>query len=357
MANGENTNSTPLRLFREIAAARSIEELKGLNRRVPDLAGQALDAGIGARKIVRLISRFNDAVTLRLITLLDSCEGIRLPEGATFLVLGSEGRGEQTLRTDQDNAIVYRDDLSPGELPAVKHFADRLVDALETIGVPRCPGDIMASSPRWRHSISEWKSLLDRWIAAPTPEHILCFGMFQDLRALHGDEFPVIRLREHICTAVQCHCCFYPNMANHVVRFPAPFTLFGRIRVEQSGTYKGMVDLKKAGIFAITTGASLLALEFGIIGGDTWEKLALLEKSGFLTHDDSETIISSFTFLVQLRLQQQVRDLDKSREPANCIDPHLMTDGDGRQLRQALKGVNTFLWIFRDHYLLDYTAM
>jgi CBS domain-containing protein len=357
MAIREKTDSEPFRLYGEIAAARSIKELSGISRRVPDLAGHALGTGVGTKKIVQLISRFNDAVTLRLITLLDSCEGIRLPEGATFLVLGSEGRGEQTLRTDQDNAIVYRDDLAPGELPAVKRFASRLVDALEAIGVPRCPGGIMASTPLWCHSVTEWKNLLDRWIAAPTPEHILCFGMFQDLRALHGDEEPVIQLREHICTAVQCHCSFFPNMASHVVRFPAPFTLFGRIRVEQSGTHRGMVDVKKAGIFAITAGASLLALEFGIIGGDTWRKLELLEKSHFFTHDDAKVIISSFTFLVQLRLQQQVRELAEGREPTNCIDPHHITDSDDRQFRQALKGINTFLWIFRDHYLLDYISM
>ena len=242
-------------------------------------------------------------------------------------------------------------------LRSVESFAARLVDALEEIGVPRCPGNIMASTPRWCHSVSEWKQLLDQWIAAPTPENILNFGMFQDLRALHGDEAPVMRLRDHICSEVQCHASFFPNMACHVVRFPTPFTIFGRVRVEQSGAHTGMVDLKKGGIFAITTGASLLALESGIIGGDTWNKLELLGKLGFFSSEDLETIVKSFTFLVQLRLQQQLRDISSGREPTNYVDPRSMTASEYEQFRHALKGVNTFLWIFRDHYLLDYISM
>lgn len=357
MPNREINRDNPFDLYKEIVAAQSITALKSISLRMLDTAEYALRANVSTKNIVQLISRFNDAITLRLIALLESTEGVRLPEGATFLVLGSEGRGEQTLRTDQDNAIVYNDDLPAGELRSVERFAARLVDALEEIGVPRCPGNIMASTPEWCHSVSEWKQLLDQWITAPTPEHILNFGMFQDLRALHGDETPVMQLRNHICTDVQNHVFFFPNMACHVVRFPAPFTIFGRIRVEHSGPHKGMVDLKKAGIFAITTGTSLLALEFGTIGGDTWKKLDLLEKLGFFISDDFETIATGFTFLVHLRLQQQLRDLSAGRKPSNYIDPELMTAEEHEQFRQALKGVNTFLLIFREHYLLDYISM
>lgn len=357
MPNREICSDNPFDLYQEIVAAHSIDALRGISVRMLNMADFAIRSNVSTKDMVQLISRFNDAITLQLITLLENTEGIHLPEGATFLVLGSEGRGEQTLRTDQDNAIVYNDDLPSGELRNVERFATRLVDALEEIGVPRCPGNIMASTPQWCHSISEWKMLLNEWIAVPTPEHILNFGMFQDLRALHGDETPAMKLRDHICTAVQCHGIFLPNMACHVVRFPAPFTIFGRIRVEQSGMHTGMVDLKKAGIFAITTGASLLALESGIIGGDTWKKLELLGKLGFFSSGDLEVIVKAFTFLVQLRLQQQLRELSIGSEPTNYVDPLIMTDTEHEEFRQALKGVNTFLWIFRDHYLLDYISI
>ncbi len=357
MPDREINSNNQFYLYQEIVAARSIEALRTIGERMLDAADGAIRSNIGTKKIVQLISRFNDAITLRLITILADTEGVCLPEGGTFLVLGSEGRGEQTLRTDQDNAIVYSDDLSPGELRAVERFATRLVDALEEIGVPRCPGNIMASNPSWCHSSSEWMTLLTRWITVPTPEHILNFGMFQDLRPLYGDAAPVLRLRDHITSEVKQYGLFFPNMACHVVRFQPPLTIFGRLRVEQDGTHKGLVSLKKAGIFAITTGASLLALEFGIIGGDTWKKLDLLGEVGFISSGDLETIVTAFTFLVQLRLQLQLRELSSGSKPTHYIDPRLLTEKEQEQFRQALKGVNVFLWIFRNHYQLDYISM
>lgn len=357
MPISEISKNNPSDLFQEIADARSIDALKGISARMLDTVDFAIRSNMSTKNMVQLISRLNDSITQRLITILENTEGIRLPDGATFLVLGSEGRGEQTLRTDQDNAIVYSDDLLSGELRNLELFANRLVDALEEIGVPRCPGNIMASNPQWRHSVSEWKQLLSQWITVPTPEHILNFGTFQDLRALHGDKTPVTQLRDHIREEVNCYSLFFPHMASHVVRFPSPFTIFGNIRVEQSGMHKGMVDLKKAGIFAVTTGASLLALEHGIIGGDTWGKLEGLGKSGFYSNNDLETIVTAFTFLVQLRLQQQLRDLTAGSKPANHVDPRLMTVNEHEQFRQALKGINTFIWIFRNHYLLDFISM
>ena len=273
---------TPLFLHQEIETAHSIDQLRALGVRLLDMVRFTISTGVDTKTIVYLISQFNDAITLRLIALLEGIEGIRLPEGAAYLVLGSIGRGEQTLRTDQDSAIVYSDDLPSEKFRDVERFATRLVDALEEVGVPRCPGNIMAANHQWRHSITEWKRLLDQWISVPTPEHILNFGMFKDLRALHGDETLGMQLRDHICAAVQRHTFFFHNMAGHVVRFPSPFTLFGRIRVEQNGEHKGVVDLKKAGIFAITTGASLLALEAGILGGNTWENSNFSESGDYL---------------------------------------------------------------------------
>ncbi len=344
-------------LQQEIDAARSIGQLREIGLRMPEMVRRAIRSNSDITRVVRQISRFNDSVTLRLIALLESTEGIRLPEGATYLVLGSEGRGEQTLRTDQDSAIVYSDDLSANEIRTVEIFSTRLEDALEEIGVPRCPGNIMAGNPQWCHSVSEWKELLSLWITVPTPDNILHFGTFQDLRPLYGDESYAMTLRDHICSSVQCHGLFFPNMAYHVVRFPSPFTIFGHIRVEQNGAHKGMVNLKKAGIFAITTGTSLLTLEAGAIGGDTWEKLDHLGKLGAFSTDDFETITTSFTFLVRLRLQQQLQDLAAGSTSTNCIDPHHMTGTEHEQFRLALKGVNTFLWLFRSHYLLDYLSM
>ncbi|CAG0973306.1 hypothetical protein GEOBC_01397 [Geobacteraceae bacterium] len=349
--------AVPCSLYREIEAAQTIGELRKLSVKIVDFVRLATSMHADTKSIVHHISQFNSAITQRLIALLESTEGIRLPEGATYLALGSEGRGEQTLCTDQDSAIVYIDDLPPEKLRDVERFATRLVDALEEIGVPRCPGNMMASTPQWRHSLTEWKEIIDQWVTVPTPEHMLYFGMFLDIRSLHGDETLGTQLRDHICAVVRLAPFFLPNMAGHVVRFPPALTRFGRIRVERSGEHKGKVDLKKAGIFAITAGTSLIALEVGIIGGTTWEKLELLGKRRVFTSGDLKIIVEAFTFLVQLRVQGHLRDLSANGKPSNHVDPLVMTDIERRQFRQALKGVNTFLRIVRNRYLLDYISI
>jgi CBS domain-containing protein len=343
-------------LYHEIETARSIGALRALGMKMLDTVRCVTLADADTRSIVHLISRHNCAITRRLIGLLESTEGIRLPEGAAYLALGSEGRGEQTLRTDQDSAIVYADDLPQEKIWEIERFATRLVDALEEIGVPRCPGNIMASCPQWRHTLTEWKQLLDQWITAPTPEHMLAFGMFQDLRPLHGNEGLGVQLRDHLRSAVWQTANFFPNMACHAVRFPSPLTLFGRIRVERRGEHRGKVDIKKAGIFAITVGASLLALEAGCIGGNTWEKLELLGRRRVITPGDLKTVEEAFTTLVRLRLQWQLRELAENRSPTNHVDPGVMTDRERQQFRHALKGVTTFLRIMNCRYLLNFIS-
>ncbi len=347
---------TPLYLNQEIDAAQSIEQLSRISTHMLDIVKNATAAGASARSLAELIAHFNDALSLRLIALLDHLEGLRLPEGAAFLVLGSQGRGEQTLRTDQDSAIIHNDNLSSTTLDQIARFSVRLCEALEQIGIPRCPGNTMASTPEWRQSVSGWKRLLDQWFTVPTPENMVNFGMFQDFRALHGHQGFEKILNEHIQTCIQRNTLFLAQMARHLVRFQPPLGMFGRIRVERRGEHRGKVDLKKAGIFSITEGASLLGLEAGIINGTTWDKLERLGQQGLLAATDAETISDAMSYLVHLRLQRQVKAMTAGQPPSNYIDPLVMTDKERDRLREALKGVASLQKIVRDRFRVDFIA-
>lgn len=287
--------NTPLYLTQELETANSVEELQAIGNRMLDMVRYATQTGADTQSLVQLISHFNDAFTLRAIELLEQHEVISLPARAAYLALGSEGRGEQTLRTDQDSAIVYRDDLTEEGKKQAQLFASRLVEVLEELGVPRCPGNTMVSNPDWFRSLSDWQRLVEVWISTPTPDHMVNFGMFQDLRVLHGEEELGQRLQQDILTAVKRFPLYLPNMARHIVRFPPPIGMFGRLKVERSGENKGMIDIKKAGIFAITVGSSLLVLETGRMGGSTWDKLALLKGKGIVSTKDSETVSTPST--------------------------------------------------------------
>lgn len=357
MSRSERGYHNPHDLHQRVAAADSIAELKEISTVLLAAVEHAVRGGSGARKIVEFISGINDAMTLRLIGILEETEGIRLPSGASYLVLGSEGRGDQTLRTDQDNAIAYPDDLPPRQLWYVELFAARIVDALEEIGVPRCPGNIMASNPEWRHSMTEWRLLLDQWITTPTPENVLKFGIFQDVRSLHGDLSLGGNLRDHINVTARNCPRFFPHMAFHAVRFPRALGMFGHIRLERSGEQKGKLDIKKAGIFAITLGVSLLALEIGVTNGNTWEKLELFKDSTILSGGDGKAIEDAFNCLVQLRLQSQLHELLADRKPTYYIDLKGLNDTELKELRRALKGVDILLYLLRNRYHLDSISM
>ena len=343
---------TPLYLNQEIEAATSVEQLARISARMVDMVHFASRAGTDIHSLVELISHLNDAFTLRIIALLQE-EGIRLPPGATYLVLGSEGRGEQTLRTDQDSAIIHADDFPDEAQEELARFSSRLVEALEMIGVPRCPGDTMASNPQWRHSLSEWKHQVEQWISVPKPENMVNFGMFQDFRTLHGDPSLEAELRAHLLETVRRNTLFFPYMARHIVRFPPPLSFFGHVRVERRGEHRGEVDIKKAGIFAVTETASLLALECGVSGGSTWEKLEMLRQKGILPERDAAVVAEAYSYLVQLRLQRQLKAIAAGKLPSNYLNPLAIPDVERDQLRQALKGIAILLRIIRMRFNLD----
>jgi CBS domain-containing protein len=347
----------PLYLSQEIEASESFEQLRTTGLRMLDMLQFATKSGADTQSLISLIAHFNDAMTLRIIELLDSLEGVRLPENAAWLALGSEGRGEQTLRTDQDNAIVYADNLPQKELDEIKHFAERMVECLIFIGVPPCPGGVMASNPVWRNSVSGWKQTLLNWITSPSPKNMVSFGMFQDLRALYGSSELEQTLKEHIISVSHHHSLFFPYMARNIVRFMPPMGMFGRIKTESRGEHRGTFDLKKGGIFALTLGISLLTLHYGSMGGNTWEKIARLRETGKIGEYDLDQIEESFSFLLKLRLQKQFRAMESGRQPTNYVDPLVLNEREREQLRDAFKGVNLLLHLLKDTFQLDMIRM
>lgn len=347
---------SPLYLVQEIESAVTIEQLNLIGTKMTGMLQYAVKTNADTQSLVQLISHFNDALTQRLIFILDTKHDVRLPAGAAYLTLGSEGRQEQTLRTDQDSAIVYRDGLSDASLTEVRRFAVRIAASLESVGVPLCPGNMMASNPDWCHSLSKWKQLVEQWIAHPDPDATVHFGVFQDLRVLHGDVSFEAELRTHICECVRKNAIFLPSMARNIARFKPPIGMFGRLLVEKKGTQRGKLDLKKGGLFALVRGISLIALEGGILGGTTWSKLERLRHLHLISDPDLDTIQEAFTLLVKLRMEKQLIALTSGKQPDNLVDPLVLSDRDRDRLRRALRGVDTLLHILKSRYQLDMIA-
>jgi len=334
-------SNSPQRLVRRIEEAQTVADLKELHQQVQELVTHLIGTGVPVKELVRLIAHLNDQILIRLITILRSGPFSDLTDRFAFLVLGSEGRGEQTLTTDQDNALVYADDLTPSELQRLVTFSEELISAVIEIGIPPCSGGIMANNAVWRMPLSGWKQVLDGWFGLPTPENILKVGMVADLRALTGDRGLEQELRHHITGRLKKNDMYLGHMLSNLLRFRVPLGWFGRIQTEK-GSYKGQLDLKKAGIFSITEGVKILALYEGVQGGGTEERLHWLMEAKVIDHRDGDDLQAAFYALVFFRLKSQVEAIREGRIPDNRVAHDRLNGMEQARLQVALERVRSF---------------
>ena len=344
---------SPQQLIREIEEAESLDELRELHDRVQGLVVHLVGTGVATRDLVRMIAHLNDRILLRLIHLVRTRRFADLTDRFAFIVLGSEGRQEQTLTTDQDNAIVFADDLAAEEVARIEAFAEALIADLIAIGVPPCPGGIMAKNAEWRRSLSGWCRVVDGWLENAVPENILKGSMFFDLRTLYGDAALERDLKAHIAAHLRQDAAFLARTALNVLRFKPPLGWFGRLKAERHGEHRGQMDVKKAGIFALTEGVKVLALEAGMLGGSTRERLQALVGAQILSAKQGEDLEASFDYLVFLRLRSQVAAIGAGRKPSNYIPLDHLNHMEKGRLKLALEEVGDFQEVLRRHYSLD----
>ena len=332
---------SPQQMVREIEETRNLDELKALHERVQGLVEHLIGTGVPIRDLVRLIAHLNDRIVIRLLDLIRRERFQDLTDRFAFLVLGSEGRGEQTLTTDQDNALVFADDLQPGELLRLEEFSHALIEAIIGIGIPSCPGGIMANQPLWRHNLTGWRQQLDTWFNTPVPENILKVSMFSDMRTLYGNRSLEQKLRSHVSGRLVGNEAFLGHMTGNLLNFRVPLGWFGRIKTEK-GAHKGRLDLKKAGIFAITEGVKILALSQGLQEQNTEERLNRLRERDVLSPAETGDLIAVYNTLVYFRLRTQIEALREGREPDNRLKLDSLNRMELGRLRVALEGVRSF---------------
>ncbi|MCG5535931.1 DUF294 nucleotidyltransferase-like domain-containing protein [Ectothiorhodospira mobilis] len=339
---------SPHQLVRDIERSNSVEDLRAMHTRIQDLILHLSGTTTPVAEMVRLIARLNDHILMRLIQLLVKRDFRDLPRGLAFVVMGSEGRMEQTLSTDQDNAILYADGLEDHQVDRIRAFSEALIDALVEIGVPPCPGGIMARNAAWRRSLADWMHELDRWLTTPSPKNIPNASMFTDLRTLYGDASLERRLKAHIYRRLDENKLFVMRMAENMQRFAPPLGWRGRIKTGSGGE----VDLKKAGIFALTDGIKALALEAHALDGDTHQRVQTLVKQGVLERDQAGDLLESFDFLVLMRLRGQVRAIQRGRKPGNSVRLPDLSQMEQGKLRIALEDVARFQRFVASHFNL-----
>ncbi|MGD9786482.1 MAG: DUF294 nucleotidyltransferase-like domain-containing protein [Sulfuricellaceae bacterium] len=320
---------------------REAADLPTLQQAVKDirqLAHNMLAQGVAAEQLTQILSTLNDLLTSRIIEL----EEARLPMSARqriagkycWLALGSEGRFEQTLNTDQDNGILFEAG-SAGEAEELRAIllplAKGINDALASCGFPLCKGEIMASNPKWCLSLEEWRRTFSRWIDQGEPEALLNASIFFDFRPLHGDAALAASLRQWLARTAQANPRFLHQMAANALRNRPPLGLVREFSVREDRT----LDLKLNGITPFVDAARIYGLATGQAQTGTVQRLRAAATRLKIGGAEVEGWVEAFLFIQLLRLRRQHEE--EGAAGANCINPDRLNDLDRRILKEAFR--------------------
>jgi len=320
---------SPLYLLRQL---ENLNAPNILSRYALEIAGTVeamFKGGLDVTHIGRVIASLNDALVRRLLRMAEQELGPP-PTPYAWLVFGSEGRMEQAMLTDQDNALVYLDDTTEAKTYFAK-FAERVVNGLIRAGFPPCPGGYMAT--KWCYPRAEWERLFQGWVDNPEPQALLEIGIFFDFRAIYG-ELSTEPLEQIIARAGRSGI-FISHLTRAALEFRPPLGFFRRIRLEEDGR----VDLKAGGIAPVVSMARIYALKAGIRTRSTLERLAEAQTAGVLSQTGAETLTETYRFLFQLRLRDQLAAMEANQTLDNKVRLEALSAVEKRHLKEAFSAI------------------
>jgi CBS domain-containing protein len=315
-----------------IGSARTIAALKHAAGDIRNLTRNLLAQGVGAEALTRTIAALNDTLTRQVLALVQQ-EHPALDAPWCWLALGSEGRGEQTLATDQDNALIFSDaEGTSVETTRRKllSFAREVNDALAQLGFPLCTGGIMASNPAWCLTADEWRHQFTSWLTEPTPAALLNANIFFDFRPLAGEVRLADELRAWLLARTHGNQLFLRLIVANALQTEPPLGLIRAFAVDEKD---GMIDLKTRGTRIFVDAARVFALAEGIREPGTVERL---RNAGGRIGAEAKHVaatIDAFHFLQVLRLRTQ----ESPGGSVNRIDPQQLNEIDQRMLQEAFR--------------------
>jgi CBS domain-containing protein len=316
-------------LSNALRGAESTDSLRDLAIDIRRFAQRLLSQGVHARQLTSLISHFNDLLTQRLLDLLAIKHQLSKHQ-ACWIALGSEGREEQTIATDQDNALILHNDCDDATRTRWLAFALEANTALDSFGFPLCKGNIMASNSELCMTVKQWQNRFTNWIEHGAPQDLLNASVFFDLRGLWGST-PLSQTLQHtINTLTPQVPRFLKQLAANALTRTLPLTWTGAIDADATG----MVDLKLRGSAIFVDAARVYALAHGLAETSTRARLEAVGNKLGLQHNEYEGWISGFEFLQSLRLRVQI---DNTHDPhfPNRIAISSLNSIDRRILKEA----------------------
>jgi CBS domain-containing protein len=329
-----------VKLFRKVVRAVTIRELETISRTLRVSVAKLGVTGASFYDLTRMICSVHDAIVGKVIEIVASG---RSRDPYVWVHMGSSGRKEEIIATDQDNALVCK-----GSEPVA--FAEDVTASLARIGFPKCPGDYMASNARWNQALPVWKDYFQQWFQGAIPDHIRYLSVFLDMRPVHGDRDLYSELVAAIRPVVTAGAVNF--LAYDAVQLEPPLGIPGIVRL-----HKGL-DLKTYGIYPIVNGARVLAIDRGLFEiTNTRERLEALNADGVISSEMCNDVLESYGFLQDLRLKHHSRAVLSQTDTNNTISTKELSKVDLLIAKESLKIVASFQKFLMKKYNVQRTVI
>lgn len=327
-------------LIRDVAVAESVAEMSAAAGRIPQLLVQLVAAGNRHEVVTRLITDVADAVTRRLLKLAEAELGPP-PVPYLWLACGSQGRQEQTGVSDQDNCLILDDAVTEADDAYFADLAKIVSDGLAECGYVYCPGDMMATNPRWRQPAKVWRKYFKGWIATPSPEAQMLASVMFDLRPIGGENALFGNLQAETLEQASKNTIFVAHMIANSLKHTPPLGLLRGFATIRSGEHKDRLDLKMNGVVPVVDLGRVYALQGRIRAVNTRARLKAAEDQGVVSSSGGHSLIDAYDLIAEMRLEHQAKRVKEGAKPDNFMAPADLSDFERSHLRDAFVVVRT----------------
>lgn len=346
----ENSASS---LVKEIKRSATAEQLKHIRAKAEKLLKRYLEQDLPIEFAAKLISTINDVITQKIIDSAINKQDTKPPTDFAWLAIGSQGRQEQLLMTDQDNALVY-EDVSEDKQETTKTYflnlAKQINNDLETVGFELCPANMMGSNPKWCLSVSEWNLQFNRWITLPDQDNLMLCTIFFDFEHVYGNKTLIEKLAQNIFKSIENHDIFLTYLGRNALQNPPPLSFFRQFLVEDDGEHKNQFDIKARSMMPLVDAARLLILSHNIKSiNNTLERFKKLVELEPQNKDIYLFCIEAYKDLLWFRTEQGLHNSDSGR----FIDVKSLSKVDRLKLKRSFKAVKSVQELIQTRFKLS----
>ncbi|SPH16858.1 Hypoxic response protein 1 [Defluviimonas aquaemixtae] len=327
-------------LIRDIAVADSAAEMSETTSRIPLLLRQLVGGHNAHEVTTRLITDIADAVTRRLLALAEAELGAP-PVPYLWLACGSQGRQEQTGVSDQDNCLMLDDAVTEADMAYFEKLAKSVSDGLNACGYVYCPGDMMATNPRWRQPVRVWRDYFRGWIATPSPEAQMLASVMFDLRPIGGAVDLFGDLQTETLEAASKNSIFVAHLISNSLKHAPPLGLIRGFATIRSGEHRNQIDMKHSGVVPVTDLARVYALQGRLAPVNTRARLERSVDEGVISPSGGRDLIEAYDLIAETRLEHQAARVKAGEKPDNFLTPASLSDFERSHLRDAFVVVRT----------------